>query len=123
MLPIFTSIIQQAPFTKIHISVYYTRASMMAMSSSKISGYLPPNITLTAGRPKIPVILGNAMDQTCSAMTTPSKFVVGACGPVSLHDQVRKAVGEVDGSRRDAVGGIELCEECVFPSFPFANFC
>jgi ferric-chelate reductase len=93
----------------------------MAMDPNKIYGSLAPNITLTPGRPNIPVILSNAVVQTCSVTTVPSKFVVGVCGPVSLGEQVRKAVGEVDSPTRDAVGGLELCEECALLSFSLAN--
>lgn len=106
------ALVQQAPFTEVRISVYYTRASMIS-DPYKVYGHLPPNITLTPGRPRIPVILNGVVDSTCSAAHRPNGFVVGVCGPVGLGEQVRKAVGQLDNSRRHAVGGIELCEEYV----------
>lgn len=112
MLPTFISLVQQTPSTEIRISVYYTRASMVA-DPNKIYGYLPPNIRLSPGRPKIPVILDSVVDITCAATNCPTGFMVGVCGPVGLGEQVRKAVGKLDSGRRHAVGGVELCEEYV----------
>jgi len=109
MLPTFASLTQQAPFTEVRVSVYYTRSSVS--DPNKLYGYLPPNITLTPGRPRIDTILDNMVDRTCSAVERTSGFFVGACGPVSLGEQVRSAVGRVDSGRRKAVGGVELCEE------------
>ena len=40
-----------------------------------------------------------------------SGVIVSACGPVGLGDEVSEAVRLVDGSRRKAVGGVELYEE------------
>lgn len=127
MLPTFTSLVQQAPFTKLHISVYYTRSSMAA-DPNKLYGYLPPSIVLTPGRPRIQAVLDTTVDQTTTSVTKPSGFLVGVCGPVSLGEQVRSAVGKIDSGRREAVGGVELCEECVpmFPiklEFELANLC
>jgi len=110
MLPTFSSIIQQAPFTDIRISVYYTRASMLS-DPNKLYGYLPPSITLTPGRPKISVIMGSLIDRTCALVSKPSGFMVGVCGPAGLGEQVGSAVRAIDPSRREAVGGVELCEE------------
>lgn len=112
MLPTFASLIQRSRTTDIRIAVYYTRASN-SEDPNKVYGYLPPNITLAAGRPRLSTILDDLVDQTCSVAPQRSGFVVGVCGPGGLGEQVRKIVGELDGDRRASVGGIELCEECV----------
>jgi len=109
MLPTFTSLTQQAPFTDVRVSVYYTRSSVS--DPNKLYGYLPPNITLTPSRPKINTILDSMVERTCSVVHKPTGVFVGTCGPVSLAEQVRSAVGQVNCSRRQAVGGLELCEE------------
>lgn len=80
---------------------------------NKLYGYLPSNIVLTPGRPKIPVILNSVIDHACVADSKPSGFMVGVCGPVGLGENVRRAFGGIDSGRRDAVGGVKLCEECV----------
>lgn len=110
MLPTFSSLIQQAPYTNVRISVYYTRSSM-GTDPNKLYGYLPPNIVLTPGRPRIPAVLDNLIDHTTTTVSKPSGFLVGVCGPVSLGEQVRSAVGKISSGRREAVGGVELCEE------------
>jgi hypothetical protein len=119
MLPQFASFVQQAPLTRVHVSVYYTRSSMSA-DPNKLYGYLPPNVVLTPGRPKMTPIINSVIDQTCNTVPNTTGFIVGVCGPVSLGDQVRSAVAEVSSERRDLVGGIELCEECVF-AFRFST--
>jgi len=110
MLPTFTSLVQQAPFTNIRISVHYTRSSMSA-DPNKLYGYLPSNIVLTPGRPKIPNVIESVIDETCNAVSGPSGLIVGVCGPVGLGEQARSAVSGIDSRRRQAVGGVELCEE------------
>lgn len=111
MLPTFVSLVQQARSTVIHISVYYTRA-IISGDPSKLYSYLPPNIVLAPGRPRISAILEKTIDQV--SVSSCSGFVVGVCGPVSLGEHVRKAVGELDSDRINAVNGVELCEECVY---------
>jgi ferric-chelate reductase len=112
MLPTFDSLIQQAPLTVVRVSVYYTRASSGA-DPNKLYGYLPPNIVLTPGRPRILNILNEAVDRTRALAPDRSGLFVGVCGPVSLGEQVRQAVGEIDADSRETIGGVELCEECV----------
>jgi hypothetical protein len=46
---------------------------------------------------------------------------VGVCGPVELARDVVSAVGNMDGERRNRVGGIEIHEEYV-SFFIFAIF-
>jgi ferric-chelate reductase len=120
MLPIFTSLIQQAAFTSIRISVHYTRASMMAMDPNKIYGYLPPNITIMPGRPRFSTILDSVVDRSCALYSSGVEsrvsdkltgVVVGVCGPGGLAEDLRKAIGSIDPRRYKAVGGVELCEE------------
>lgn len=87
-------------------------------------GYLPSSITITPGRPRFSNMLNAVVDRSCMLFTPSgvesrvadglSGVVVSVCGPEGLGDDVRKAVGGVDPRRYKAVGGVELCEECVF---------
>jgi ferric-chelate reductase len=109
MLPIFESLIQQAPHTAVHISVFYTRISDAPIG---FDGVLPGNIVISPGRPGIPRIIASMIKNTCaSSRGDPRGLVVGVCGPAGLGLHVREAIGNVDYASRNHVGGIELCEE------------
>lgn len=77
----------------------------------------PPGLELSAGRPKLGKVLEDAIARTCSLGSGAKDsqkingVLVGACGPSGLVDDVSEAVGLVDPSRRDQVGGIEMHEE------------
>jgi hypothetical protein len=58
-------------------------------------------------------IVTEMINHTCALAPNRSGLFVGVCGPVSLGEQVRKAVGEIDPDCREVIGGIELCEEWV----------
>lgn len=120
MLPTFTSMIQQAAYTHLNISVYYTRASKGTTDPNKIYGYLPPNITILPGRPRFPGILDSVIDKSCAVFSSGFQsqvsdnltgVIVGVCGPSALAHDLRRAIGGVDPRRYKAVGGVELCEE------------
>jgi len=110
MLPTFEALVQQAPLTSVRVSVYYTRASP-GDDPNKLFGYLPSNIALSPGRPRLPNILNEVICNTCAMTPFPSGLFVGVCGPLSLGEQVRQAVGEIELGCCEVVGGVELCEE------------
>lgn len=106
--------IQQSIFTSVRISVHYTRAPL---------GKLPINsrlgLTVSPGRPRIAKVVDSTISRAVSLGAGAkdseriSGILVAVCGPMGLCDEVSKAVGGVDASRRDQVGGIELHEEYV----------
>lgn len=110
--------VQQSVYSPLHISVYYTRAAL----SSKLLPSAQPSLTLSPGRPRIPKILDAAISRAVSlgAGIKDSQRITGllvaVCGPAALGDDVSKAVGAIEPSRRDQVGGIEMHEEYVFHS-------
>jgi len=79
--------------------------------------YFPPGLTLAPGRPKLSKIFESAIQRAVALGSSPKDegritgMVVGVCGPVGLGDDVAQAVNGVDPTRRDQVGGIEICEE------------
>lgn len=113
LLPKLTSLVQQSVYTPLHISVHYTRAADTLPSKE----YLPPGISLTAGRPRIAKVLDAVIQRTVSygsgvkASMDLTGVMVGVCGPVGLGDEVAEVVSSVDAGRRWAVGGIEMHEE------------
>ncbi|KAG6330076.1 hypothetical protein ID866_9013 [Astraeus odoratus] len=113
LLPQFAALVQQSVHTPLHISVHYTRAADTLPSKE----YLPPGITLTAGRPRIGKVLDAVLQRTVSygsgvkASMDITGVIVGVCGPVGLGDEVAQVVSSVDPGRRWAVGGIEMHEE------------
>ncbi|KAI0666438.1 iron reductase [Trametes maxima] len=122
LIPLFSSLIAQShdAYASLRISVFYTRAPS---SPDAIRAYrLPPGLTLSPARPKIPGILAGVVDRSAalfsgykekrrrggSALTG---VIVGVCGPMGLGDEVRKAVANFPAPRRKAIGGIEIHEE------------
>ena len=117
LLPMFTTLVQQSVFTPLHISVYYTRAAVGKFPFPP--DFHHPQISLAPGRPRIAKVIDSTL---CRAVSLGSGIkdkerimglVVGVCGPVELADDVVKAVGSVEPTRRDQVGGIEVHEEWV----------
>lgn len=115
LLPTFTTLVQQSVFTPLHISVYYTRAAVGKFPFPP--DFYHPGISLAPGRPRIAKVIDSTL---CRAVSLGSGIkdkerimglVVGVCGPVELADDVVKAVGSVEPTRRDQVGGIEVHEE------------
>ncbi|KIJ60791.1 hypothetical protein HYDPIDRAFT_170073 [Hydnomerulius pinastri MD-312] len=115
LVPQFTSLIHQSTRAPLKISVHYTRAADVPPSKE----FLPPGLTLTAGRPRIGKVLDAVIARAVSygtgikASMDITGVVVGVCGPVGLGDEVAQAVSAVDPGRRWAVGGIEMHEEHV----------
>lgn len=109
------SMIQQSIFTPVRISVYYTRAPL-----GKLPFRSHPGLSLSPGRPRIAKVLDAAISRAVSLgagakdLERITGLLVAVCGPVGLGDEVAKAVGVVEPSRRDQVGGIEMHEEYAF---------
>jgi len=115
LIPLFQSIIQQCVLASIRISVFYTRATPAVVRISK--DYLLPGLSLTPGRARVAKVLDSVISRAVSLGSGAkdaealSGIIVCACGPVGLGDEVSRAIGQVDGARRKAVGGVELHEE------------
>lgn len=113
LVPQLAALIQQSIYAPLKISVHYTRAS----DNSPGKDFLPPGLTLTAGRPKIAKVLDAVMSRAVSygsnvkASLDITGVVVGVCGPTGLGDDVAQVISQVDAGRRWAVGGIEMHEE------------
>ena len=80
-----------------------------------------PGLTLAPARPKFDRILAGLADRSAALFSGGRErrrgsggltgVIVGVCGPQSLAEGVRKAVGSFDPERRKTIGGIELHEE------------
>ncbi|KAH7890412.1 hypothetical protein F5I97DRAFT_1799605 [Phlebopus sp. FC_14] len=125
LIPQFTAMIQQSIYAPLKISVHYTRAADAPPSKE----FLPPGLTLTAGRPRIAKVLDAVIQRAVSygsgvkASMDITGVVVGVCGPMGLGDEVSQIISAVDPGRRWAVGGIEMHEEYVILSFDDATNC
>lgn len=100
---------------KVNIDIFYTRAipSSMAQTLENASN-LPENVTLSPGRPKLGNLLEGFIDKTKELEENSNNLhgtVVGCCGPASLGESVKRATMSISGSKRLAVGGVELVEE------------
>lgn len=119
MIPTFSALLQQAAYIKFLISVHYTRAS--AFSTKKAYARLPPQLTITPGRPRVGTAIDTAIDHACKLFTPSGRehhasdklsgLFVGVCGPLGLGEEARKAVRSIDPCRFKKVGGIEVIEE------------
>ncbi|KAG1740478.1 uncharacterized protein EDB91DRAFT_1248362 [Suillus paluster] len=113
LVPQLVALIQQSVYAPLKISVYYTRACEKPPGKD----FLPPGLTLTAGRPKVAKVLDAVMSRAVSygsgvkASMDITGVIVGVCGPVGLSDEVAQVISQVDAGRRWAVGGIEMHEE------------
>ncbi|KAJ7621189.1 ferric reductase like transmembrane component-domain-containing protein [Roridomyces roridus] len=111
LIPQFTAMIQQCRYTRLFISVHYTKA---LVGNSKVPGVLPPGLTLSPGRPQLISLLESTVSLAVNTMgrdESASGMIVGVCGPVGLGDDVTKSVGLIDPEKRDLIGGIEMHEE------------
>jgi len=119
MIPTFAALLHQAVSVNLQISVHYTRAS--AFNAKKVYSHLPPQLTITPGRPRITSVIDSAIDHACKLFTRSGRehhasdklsgLLVGVCGPLGLGEEVRKAVSAIDVTRFRKVGGIETVEE------------
>ncbi|KAJ6558682.1 hypothetical protein B0H10DRAFT_1846647 [Mycena sp. CBHHK59/15] len=113
-IPQFTTMIQQCAFAHLTISVHYTKA---IVGNLRINNGVHPGLSLNAGRPRLLNAIESIVSRTVNSGTIVQNekcgLLVGVCGPVSLGDDVSKAVGVVDPAKRDEIGGIEIHEEYV----------
>ncbi|KAI0699734.1 iron reductase [Cerioporus squamosus] len=88
------------------ISVFYTRAVTVHHSFDDLK--LPTGLSLAPGRPDVySVLIGSTQHGTARR-----GVFVGVCGPSSLGDSVREAIGAVnEEGLSDLVGGFHLHEE------------
>jgi ferric-chelate reductase len=119
LLPLFKSLLEQSsslPLT-LFIKVFYTRATTSDDKEQyMVEEKLPTGLSLYPGRAWIPEILTAFISSTTVALSqgTVSKgngVLVGACGPASLSNDVRRAITMVGTNERETVGGVELHEE------------
>jgi len=114
MMPLLNSLLVQAPSSglNLNITVSYTRA-LTSPDALKPFQRLPPGMTLTAGRPRLPKVLDGIIDRTCSVKGGDglTGVVLGVCGPLALGEEAGRAVRMVSRDRRREVGGVELHEE------------
>ncbi|KAH9946886.1 iron reductase [Amylocystis lapponica] len=119
LLPLFTNLLKDSEesYTMLRISVSYTRAPSSPEAFAAVQT-LPPGLTLSAGRPKLGKILDSVVDHTSSPygggrenLGPASGIVAGVCGPLSLGEELAKAVRNIPSERAKAVGGIEVHQE------------
>ncbi|KAH8823322.1 hypothetical protein DL96DRAFT_270256 [Flagelloscypha sp. PMI_526] len=118
LIPIFTALLEQAFYTKLRISVYYTRTHSLETKLSFNQAYFPATLSLSPGRPKLTKVLDSVLSRTVQLGNNGGKdelglsgVVVAVCGPVGLGDECSRVVAKVDPARRDQVGGVEIHEE------------
>ena len=101
----------------LHLGSESTLPQVHDKSQVSSPAYFPPGLTLAPGRPRLSKIFESAVQRAVSLGAGVKDderitgMVVGVCGPVGLADDVAQAVSGVDPTRRDQVGGIEICEE------------
>ncbi|KAG8957702.1 hypothetical protein FRC00_003621 [Tulasnella sp. 408] len=115
VLQTFINRAARLPNIKVNIDIYYTRAIPLSMAQALESATsLPEHVTLNPGRPKLGNMLERFIDRTRELEESSNNLhgaVVGCCGPASLGESVKKATMAIKGSKRSAVGGVELVEE------------
>ncbi|KAJ7220513.1 hypothetical protein GGX14DRAFT_431088 [Mycena pura] len=117
LYPLFNSMIERSVFTRVRISVFYTRAPIGKFPFAD-SAFPTPNLSLSPGRPRLVTMLENSISRTVKLGAAGGKdeeritgMLVGVCGPTSLADGVAEAISQIEPLRRDQVGGVEVHEE------------
>ncbi|KAJ6558686.1 hypothetical protein B0H10DRAFT_2240807 [Mycena sp. CBHHK59/15] len=117
LYPLFNAMIAQSVFTRVRISVFYTRAPIGKFPFPD-SAFPTSNLTLSPGRPRLSTVLESSISRTVKLGSAGGKdeeritgMLVGVCGPPSLADGVAEAVAQIEPLRRDQVGGVEVHEE------------
>ncbi|KAJ6584309.1 hypothetical protein B0H10DRAFT_1961866 [Mycena sp. CBHHK59/15] len=92
--------VHNAAFAHLTISVHYTKA---IVGNLRINNGVHPGLSLNAGRPRLLNAIESIVSRTVNSGTIVQNekcgLLVGVCGPVSLGDDVSKAVGVVDPPR------------------------
>lgn len=113
---LFNNMIAQAVFTRMRISVFYTRAPIGKFPFAE-SAFPSSSLSLSPGRPRLAMMLENSISRTVKfgAGTKDEERITGmlvaVCGPVGLAADVANAVSQIEPIRRDQVGGVEVHEE------------
>ncbi|KAJ6466919.1 hypothetical protein C8R45DRAFT_1219257 [Mycena sanguinolenta] len=116
LYPLFNNMIAQAVFTRMRISVFYTRAPIGKFPFAD-SAFPSSSLSLSPGRPRLASLLENSIGRTVKLGAGKKDeerltgMLVGVCGPVGLADSVAEAVSELEPLRRDQVGGVEVHSE------------
>lgn len=123
-IPVFTSLIRQSSpsrnansTTSLKISVFYTRAptGQFPFPEDFFAPY-HPKLTLSPGRPKVGKIIDGIMNKVVrlgAALRDEenSGVAVTVCGPTDMADEVNAEISQLDETRRDQVGGVEVLDE------------
>ena len=119
MIPTFAAFLQQVTFVNLQISIHHTRAS--TFNTKKVYPRLPPQLTITPGRPRLVSVIDSAIDRACKLFTPSGRehhasdklsgIFVGVCGPPGLGEEARKAAGAIEPRKFRNIGGIEVVEE------------
>jgi hypothetical protein len=127
LYPLFNNMIEQSVFTRVRISVFYTRAPIGKFPFAD-SAFPTTNLSLSPGRPRFTNMLENSISRTVKLGAGNKDeeritgMLVAVCGPTSLADGVAEAISQIEPLRRDQVGGVEVHEEyVVFPSLYFCH--
>ncbi|KAF7369057.1 Iron reductase [Mycena venus] len=119
LLPLYTvfnNMIEQAVFTRMRISVFYTRAPIGKFPFAD-TAFPSSSLSLSPGRPRLTTMLENSISRTVKLGAGNKDeeritgMLVGVCGPVGLADSVTEAISQIEPIRRDQVGGVEVHEE------------
>ncbi|KAK7052300.1 iron reductase [Favolaschia claudopus] len=116
LYPLFNTMIAQSAFTRMRISVFYTRAPIGKFPFAD-AAFPSSSLSLSPGRPRLAMMLENSISRTVKLGAGNKDeeritgMLVGVCGPVSLADGVAQAISELEPLRRDQVGGVEVHEE------------
>lgn len=132
MLPTFTRLLRNTRLTgtQLRIQLFHTRASTSPDPKvSPTARFLPPGVSVRAGRPPIASLLSGVVDRTLElhkasdaytprggeARSGPSGVFVGVCGPRALGEDVARTVRQFSAreERARSVGGVE-CQVEVF---------
>ncbi|KAJ7621187.1 hypothetical protein FB45DRAFT_928616 [Roridomyces roridus] len=116
MYQLFNSLIDQSVFTRLRISVFYTRAPI-GKFPFKDSAFPTTNLSLSPGRPRLETMLENSISRAVKLGAGGKDeeritgMLVAVCGPTGLADSVAQAISKIEPLRRDQVGGVEVHEE------------
>ncbi|KAJ7678192.1 hypothetical protein DFH06DRAFT_568132 [Mycena polygramma] len=117
LYPLFNNLIEQSVFTRVRISVFYTRAPIGKFPFAD-SAFPTSNLSLSPGRPRLTNMLENSISRTVKLGAAGNKdeeritgMLVAVCGPTSLADSVAEAISQIEPLRRNQVGGVEVHEE------------
>ncbi|KAJ7182699.1 hypothetical protein C8R43DRAFT_10173 [Mycena crocata] len=118
LYPLFNNFIAKSVFTRVRISVFYTRAPIGKFPFAD-SAFPTTDLSLSPGRPRLANMLENSISRTVKLGAGGrgkdeeriTGMLVAVCGPTGLADGVAEAISQIEPIRRDQVGGVEVHEE------------